>query len=288
MARVKVGLALAGGGVRGAGHLGVVKALYENKIYPEIFTGTSAGSIVASLLAVGYSPDRALKEFESISSSMIDIAYGYMLKHTFHPLEVEGFVKGDVLESKLDSLFKGKNISKVYNPLGIVATDINMAKQVIFTNSRADLFDSTKINDSRAYYVHSPETKLSEIIRASSSMPPVFIPKHIGSYKLVDGGVTNNLPSDVAVALGAEKVLSIDLGSANEVNTNGIVDIAHECINIFMLREVYGNAKDFGHYMNPQIFDISALEVGKIQECFDRGYDYGKSQIEHIVKYLEG
>lgn len=288
MAKIKVGLALAGGGVRGAGHLGIVKALYEEKIYPEIFTGTSAGSIVASMLAVGYSPDKALEEFESISSHMIDIAYGYMLKHFIHPLDIEGFVKGDVLESVLDTLFKGKNISKVYNPLGIVATDINMARQVIFTNSRVDLFRPTEINDSRAFYVHSPEIKLSEIVRASSSMPPIFIPKHIGDYKLVDGGVTNNLPSDVAVALGADKVLSIDLGSANETDTNGIIDIAHECINIFMLREVYGNEKDFGLYLNPQIFDVSALEVSKIQECFDRGYAYGKSQIDNIAKYLEG
>jgi NTE family protein len=219
---------------------------------------------------------------------MIDIAYGYMFKHFIHPLNIEGFVKGDVLESKLDSLFQGQNIGKVYAPLGIVTTDINMAKQVIFTNSREDLFDNTKINDPRAMYVHSPDTKLSEIVRASSSMPPVFIPKHIGSFKLVDGGVTNNLPSDVAVALGAEKVISIDLGSANQVDTNGIVDIMQECVATFMLREIYNNEKDFGLYLNPQIFDVSALEVEKIQECFERGYAYGKSQIDNIVKYLEG
>lgn len=287
MAKVKVGLSLSGGGVRGAGHLGIVKALYENKIYPEIFTGTSAGSIVASLLAIGYSPDKALEEFEKISKNMIDIAYGYLIRNVFHPLSIEGFVKGDVLEKSLDSMFKGQNISKIYSPLGIVATDINKAKQVIFTNSRVDLFDHTKINDVRALYVHSPEIKLSEIVRASSSMPPAFLPKYINDMKLVDGGVTNNLPSDVAVALGADKVLSIDLGSASEVETKGIIDIAQECINIFMIREVYGNEEDFGFYMNPKIYDIRALETSKIQECFDRGYAYGKSQIGDIVKYLE-
>lgn len=288
MARVKVGLALAGGGVRGAGHLGIVKALYEHKIYPEIYAGTSAGSIVASLLAVGYSPDKALAEFEEISKNMVDVAYMYLLKHTFSPTHVEGLVYGNVLESKLESLFKEKPISKVYPPLGIVATDIDKGEQVIFVNI-SDGFQHQKINDDKFTVVLDTlgDLSLSSIVRASSSMPPVFIPKVIRDMKLVDGGVTNNLPSDVAVALGAEKVISIDLGYAGGIPTNGIIDIAHEAINILMSRVVDGNRNDFGLYLNPEIYDVTALDTKRIQECFDRGYKYGISQIDNIVKYLE-
>ena len=288
MTRVKVGLALAGGGARGAGHLGIVKALYENHIFPEIFTGTSAGSICASMLAFGYSPDKALKEFESISSGMVDIAYGYLLKHVFSPTTVEGFVYGDVLEDKLELLFRGKSLSKLHSPLGIVATDIDKGKQVIFSNLRQDQIDNSKVNDTDYIWLSDDAYLLSDVVRASSSMPPVFIPKIIKDMKLVDGGVTNNLPSDIAKALGAEKVISIDLGSANEVKTKGIIDIAHESINILMSRVVDGNRNDFGLYLNPQIFDVTALDVHRIQECFDRGYAYGQSQIDNIVKYLEG
>lgn len=285
MAKVKVGLALAGGGVRGAGHLGITKALYENHIYPEVFAGTSAGSIVASLLANGYSPDRALIEFERISSHMIDIAYGYLLKHALSPTHIEGLIYGNVLEKELEAMFKGKALNKVYPPLGLVTTDIDKGKQVIFSNVDGDI---SKINDDDALWLHNDEYILHEVVRASSSMPPVFIPKVINGMKLVDGGVTNNLPSDVAVALGAEKVISIDLGSASEINVEGIIDIAHESINILMARVVDGNRGNFGLYLNPQIFDVSALQVDKIQECFDRGYTYGKSKIDEIVKYLEG
>lgn len=288
MAKVKVGLALAGGGVRGASHLGIVKALYEEKIYPEIFTGTSAGSIVASMLAFGYSPDRALKEFESISSNMIDIAYGYLLKHTFSPTHVEGFVYGDVLQHKLESLFREQSLSKVHTPIGIVTTDIDKGKQVIFSNMKAEQTDQSKINDIDYLWLSDDKYLLSDVVRASSSMPPVFIPKMIDGMKLVDGGVTNNLPSDVAVSLGADKVISIDLGFAGGVKTEGIIDIAHESINILMSRVVDGNRDDFGLLLRPQVFDVSALEVSRIQECYDRGYEYGKSQIDNIVKYLEG
>src|SRR5579875_2507320 len=105
MGKIRLGVAFGGGGTRGSAELGIMKALHENKIYPEIYTGTSAGSIVASLMAFGYSPDMALKEFESINKNMMDIAYGYLFSHIFSPLEIEGFVKGDVLESQLDNMF---------------------------------------------------------------------------------------------------------------------------------------------------------------------------------------
>jgi NTE family protein len=229
----------------------------------------------------------ALKQFENISKNMSDVAYGYLLKHIFSPLEIEGIIKGDVLEDELEHMFKGRSITKAHPPLGIVATDINKAKQVIFTNVREDIFKSNEVNDSRAICVHSPDVKLSEIVRASCSMPIAFIPKEINGMKLVDGGLTNNLPSDIALALGADKVISIDLGSAHEVNTDGIIDIGLESINIFMMRIVDDNRENFGLYLNPEIFDISALQFDRIQECFDRGYKYGLSQIDNIVKYLE-
>lgn len=286
MAKVKVGLALGGGGVRGSAHLGIVKALYENKIYPEIYAGTSAGSIVASLLAFGYSPDMALKEFENISNNMVDIAYGYMLKHVLSPLEIEGFIKGDILENQLDKMFKGSRISKVNPSLGIVATDINKGKQIVFSNATADL---SKVNDDNVEWFSSSslDVLLHEAVRASSSMPLAFIPKYIGDLKLVDGGLSNNLPSDIAKALGAEKVISVDLGSAHDVKTNGAFDIAIESINVFMARVIDENRENFGIYLNPEISDVSALQFERIQECYERGYKYGLSQIDNIVKYLE-
>jgi NTE family protein len=263
-----------------------MQALYENKIYPEVYAGTSAGSIVASTLACGYKPERALEEFESISKEMIDIAYGYILKGIFTKSPIEGFIKGDALEKKLEELFKGSRIGKVYAPLGIVATDINQAKQVVFSNVEGDL---SKVNDDRVEWFSSKsrDVFLHEAVRASSSMPPAFVPKFIDDMKLVDGGVTNNLPSDIAKALGADKVISIDLGYSGQVKTEGIIDIAHESINILMARIVDENRQNFGLYLNPEVYDVSALEVSKIQECFDRGYKYGVSQIDNIVKYLE-
>lgn len=290
MAKVKLGIAFAGGGVRGSAHLGVMQALYENKIYPEIYSGTSAGSIVASCLAYGYTPKKSLEKFESISKNMIDVAYAYILKGIFTSNPIEGFIKGDTLEKMLDELFEEKGINSITSPIGIVSTDINNARQVVFSNIIPNVgADLSKVNDDKVIWLANELSgvKLSAMVRASSSMPPAFVPKVINNMKLVDGGVTNNLPSDIAKALGADKVISIDLGYSGQTKTDGIIDIAHESINILMARIVDENRANFGLYLNPEVYDVSALEVSRIQECFDRGYRYGLSQIDNIVKYLE-
>jgi NTE family protein len=295
VARIKLGMAFAGGGVRGASHLGVAQALHEQKIYPEVYAGTSAGAIVASLLAYGYEPELALEAFTNASEKLVDIAYLHILKGTLTTSNIEGFVAGDKLEETLESLFNGGWMTDVEKPLGIVASDINKGRQVIFTN-RFQGFDFERINDSDFSLMYPNDWidpcqvldyKLSDVVRASCGIPPIFLPKNLAGMKLVDGGITNNLPSDVAWALGADKVISLDLGYAGEVETDGFVDIAHMSINLLMKRVVDGNRDDFGKYLNPRIYDVTALDVSKINECFERGYRYGRNQLPSIIQMLE-
>jgi NTE family protein len=287
MAEVKLGIAFAGGGVRGASHLGIVQALHEHRIYPNIYAGTSAGSIVASLLAFGYSPEEALSKFLAVNKKMIDIAFSHIIKGFFTTSHIEGFIAGDELEERIHNMVDMRALGYIKNPIALVASDINRGKQIVFSNRTKEEVDLSVVNDGDFEWHDGRLHNISEIVRASSSMPPVFVPKTIQGMKLVDGGVTNNLPSDIALALGADKVLSLDLGYAGEVETEGFIDIAHETVNLLMARVTDGNRKDFGMYLNPSIYDITSLETEKIVECYRRGYMYGLSQIENIVKYLE-
>jgi NTE family protein len=287
MTRIKLGIAFAGGGVRGASHLGVVQALHDNGIYPEIYAGTSAGSIVASLLAYGYTPEGALKKFMEATENLIDIAFGHILKGTFTSSRIEGFVSGNTLERILDDMFQGQNIGDVTNPLAIVTSDIDEGKQIIFSNRLFKDMNMVNDDDFSWFYSSIVDYKLSEVVRASSGLPPIFIPKRIHNMKLVDGGITNNLPSDIAWALGADKVISLDLGYAGKVETGGFVDIAHMAVNLLMERVTDGNSKDYGLYLNPHIYDVKALDTNRIIECFDRGYVYGLNHIDDVVRMLE-
>lgn len=285
----KLGIALAGGGVRASAELGIIQALHEHDIKPDIYAGTSAGSIVASLLAYGYSPKEALKKFEEASTHIIDIAYWHIIKGIFTSSEIEGLVKGDYLESLLDIMFEGKDLQDIKPPVGFVTTEIDLGKEIIFSNI-IDGVDLKHINDDKFGWI-SPKVnsnlKISQVVRASSSLPPIFIPKKLLGLKLVDGGVVNNIPSDVVRALGADKVITLDLGYSGAVKTKGIIDITRTSIDILMQRTNDNNRFDYGIYLDPKVYDISALETSRIQECYDRGYTYGISQIPNIIKGLE-
>lgn len=282
----KLGIAFAGGGVRGASHLGIIQALEENGIKADMYAGTSAGSLVASLLANGVEPKDALTHFETACKHLLDVAYGHILKGIFTSAKIEGFVKGDKLESIMDNLLGGKKVKDLPMPVSFVTTDINQSSEVIFTNMKN--LESKFIHCRRVSIIEDPEYKTSAIVRASSSIPPIFIPKEIDGHKLVDGGVVNNLPSDVVWAMGADKVISLDLGYYGDVTTGGFIDISHQCLNDFMNRVVDNNMDEFGLYLDPQIHNVTVLETSKIQYCYDQGYQFGCANISKIKEYLEG
>lgn len=285
--RVKLGIAFSGGGVRGASHLGFMAALHSEGIYPEVYVGTSAGAIVASLLAYGYTPAGAFLKFAEANQKLTDIAYGHILKGLFTKAKIEGVYKGNRLHDTLSELLENVHINDVPRTLGIISTEIDNGSQVIFSNQYPT--DFNKLNDDNInwHYTVVEDIPLADVVVASSSIPGLFVPRRIRGCKLVDGGITNNLPSDVAWALGADKVISLDLGYSGHIPANGAIDILHKSFNILMERTVDGNNKNYGIYMNPEIYDVKALETNRINECFDRGFAYGKSKIHEIIKYIE-
>lgn len=282
----KLGVSFSGGGVKAAASVGIMQALYENSIKPDIYVGTSGGAIVACLLANGFKPQDVLENFKLISNKLIDIAYGHIIKGTFTRSYIEGFVSGNHLERLVDSMTDSYPISKIYKPLGVVTTDIDTGDAIVITNMPS--MDESKLIYSPYEVWYTSDIKISEAIRSSCSIPPVFIPKHLKGRKLVDGGLVDNLPSDVAIALGADKVISIDLGYSGMTDTKGAIDIARMSFDILMRRTTTDSSKDYGYYLNPQVFDISVLDVDKIEEAYHRGYSYASSVIEDVKHYLGG
>jgi NTE family protein len=281
---MKIGVAFSGGGVRSAAQLGVVQALLEHNIKPEIFTGTSGGAIIATLLALGYTPKEALELFKD-TNNIIDIAFIHILKGIITNSTIQGVVKGNRLEKTLDRIFDSKYIEEAKYPLAIVTTDYMNGRQVILSNSL--YYDGDKINDN-SYLWSVPELKLSEATRASCGLPGVFIPKQIGNLTLVDGGLVNNIPADIALALGATNVITIDVGGyykgRNEVGN--MYHILMQSFDIIYQRNVENNRKDFGITLNPSVSDVFVLDASQIVSCFERGYEYGLTIIDDVKKSI--
>ncbi len=281
---LKLGIALGGGGVRSAAQLGVVQALLESGIKPAIYAGTSGGAIVATLLALGYTPKQALEQFKG-AGNFLDLALIHVLKGLFGKDKIQGVFKGNRLEKSLNRIFEGKRLGEVSSPLGISTTDLISGNQVIFTNmlnidsSLIDYAD-TEIDNWSQLYLH-------DIVRASCSLPAVFMPK-VASYRtLVDGGLTNNLPSDIAMALGADRVISVNLSTYGQgYELGGLPSILKQSLDVITKRNADVANENHDIVLNLNMADINLLDFTKLDECFNRGYEYAKANMGLIISEL--
>ena len=161
---MKLGLALSGGGVKGAAHIGVIKALEENGIEVEAIAGTSIGSIVASLYAMGYTTEKMLEIFKYFAKGIMktDARYYAGNLKTSRRLLGYGILSGENIEIAVKECAKAKGIRKLKDikmPISIPTVDIVQSKKYVFTN--VDLEGD--------YYINN--ALVEKAVRASSSYP---------------------------------------------------------------------------------------------------------------------
>ncbi|MGL6039752.1 MAG: patatin-like phospholipase family protein [Deefgea sp.] len=178
--KVKVGLALGGGAAKGFAHIGVIKMLEANGIKIEVVSGTSAGSVVGAMYASGMDAFALQERAFSLDESQIrDVN-----------LLGGGLVKGQKLQDYVNQLVGNKQIQQFPKPFSAVATELETGNRVAFNRGNT-----------------------GQAVRASSSIPGVFMPVQIGNKKFVDGGVVSPVPVDSARELGANFVIAVDISS---------------------------------------------------------------------------
>lgn len=185
--KMKLGIALSGGGIRGIAHAGVLKALEDNKIKVDIIGGTSAGSLVATLYAMGYSPHyiyilfkRYAKELVEINSSpILSGISGFMLNKK---VNVKGLKTGKSIETIYNQIAYKKGIQRINQikmPLVIPTVDIMNSKEYVFTNQ------IPQGEENNEQYI--TDITIGKAVRASSSFPAVFMPCEFGNHAFMDG-----------------------------------------------------------------------------------------------------
>lgn len=187
---LKIGLALGGGAARGFAHVGVIAVLEEAGLRPQVVVGTSAGSLVAAIYATG----KTSAQLQQTALGMEEVAItDWML-----PIIGKGVFRGDALGRYVNQLVSGRLIENMAIPLGIVATDLNSGKAVLF---------------------RSGDTGTA--VRASSAVPAVFVPVRISGHDYVDGGLVSPVPVRFARQMGADVVIAVDISSPPEGNPAG-------------------------------------------------------------------
>jgi NTE family protein len=103
----------------------------------------------------------------------------------------------------------------------------------------------------------------------------------------MDGGITNNLPCDIAYAMGADKVITVDLGySGKKREVGDVFELISQSMYILMEGVVDSHIKEDSLYLNPEIYDVGSLEIAKVSECYQRGYEYAQANMSRIMEGL--
>lgn len=284
-----IGLSLAGGGIKGVAHIGVIRALEEENIKIDCISGTSSGSIVATMYAMGYSSDEIFKMFVKYGKEISKINWCQIFKLVF----------GLIIKKQIciDGLNDGKKISKIINEQaqkkGVkLISDIKMPLIIPSVNlydGSIYLFSSIKNN--RNYsdrVIISNNAEIGKAVQASCSYPGIFSPTNIGNQKLVDGGIRENLPWKELKDIGAKKVISIVFNEEKKAkNKINILDSITGSMGI-MMHELYNyEIEGIDYLMQINTKNVWLLDTNKTYELYELGYETAKKQMSYIKKYLE-
>jgi NTE family protein len=289
--RPRIGLVLAGGGAKGAAHVGVLKVLEEMRIPIDYVAGTSMGSIIGGLYASGMSPQEIEREINQIDWADVfidapnredrsfrrkqdDRLYVFKAKPGFNDGEIElplAYVHGQKFDLQLNRLTARVNHVKDFDRLPIpyraVATDLETGGEVVLKSGN-----------------------LARSLRASMAVPGAFDPVEIDGRLLVDGGISNNVPINVARAMGADIVIVSDLGSdllTREQITSGL-SVAVQMINFLFALNSQEQIRSLGPrdvLITSRLGEIGAGSFDRIEEAMPLGEQAARQAAESLRRY---
>lgn len=270
------GIALSGGGTRGAAHVGVLCALEDAGLLPRSVSGTSAGSIVAGLYALGI-PPHVMKEhvirLAEDGKYLIDADYFGIILSIFQfigrkTISFSGLIKGSKLENYLDELTESANIRDLSMKTVITAVDLCSKQTIAYINSFLGVKEVPNVR-------WMTDIRLSEAMHASCAVPAVFQPKNIGTMCLVDGGVTDVVPVDLLIAAGEPNVLGVDLSENYAFHErDNIIEISTHSLEIMMSRLSGYRTTGEKLMLRPALPEGAGLLTFKeMIKCMEAGYE---------------
>lgn len=251
-APVRVGLALGGGGVRGAAHLGVLSVFERAGVGFDVVAGTSIGAVVGAGVAAGVSSAEMLERFRG--ARWIDLARPSWGSHL-------SMFDANPMADLLIKTVQAEQIEDLTLPFAVVASDILTGETVVMTSG-----------------------SLREAVLASAAVPAIFEPVRREGKLLVDGGLTDNLPVLQARELGADVVIAIDIMPAAEgtYEPRNIGEMVMMSWNIVERARERGRS-DADVVITPAVGRMQLLDLGQVQSAYDSGVEAGEAAIGDVL-----
>ncbi len=280
---MKLGLCLSGGGIKGAAHIGAIKALKEAEMYFDYISGTSSGSIVATLYACGYSTDEIFVAFKKYAKKI-----GYWdLQNVWNV--GKNFVKTGKI--KINGLNSGKSIyhfaHKLCGKKGI--QNINQIERKL-------IIPTVNIHTEELYVFHSgPQIKnegnikyinnvdIGTAVQASCSYPGVFCPCEYKNTLLVDGGLAENLPWRETKRIGADKVLSIVFVDKTQKKCcDNIIQVLDKSFGILCHELARYEWDGTDYLLEIETQNVGLLDFRRVDELYEQGYVQTKESLKKL------
>lgn len=245
-----IAIALGGGGAKGFAHIGVLKVLESHGIKPKIVTGTSAGSFVGSIYASGKTPFQLQQIALQLKESDIrDLT-----------LNRQGVVLGQKLQDYVNRQIANKPIEQFPIRFAAVATRLDNGKRADFIKGNA-----------------------GQAVRASCSIPNVFVPTTIGGTKYVDGGLVSPIPVQTAQDMGADIVIAVDISArpveGKSLSMFGLLD---QTINIMGQQSINNELNRANVVIQPKVGHLGTLDLKASNQSILEGEKAAQLKIKSI------
>lgn len=255
MNRPKIGLALGSGGAKGFSHIGVLKILHEHQIPVDYIAGSSMGALIGSLYGAGQTVDnlyRLAKIFRR--KYFLDITVPKM-----------GLIQGNRIKEYIRFFTFGKSLEDFHIPVAVVTTDLYTGEKVVFQQGDA-----------------------ADAVRASISVPGIFIPEKYGNRLLVDGGVIDRVPATVVKEMGADLVFAVDCAHFyKNTNVSSIYDVIMQSIDIMQGELVQQTVMDADIVMLPKLSQYSSTAFTNIEEIIREGEKEAEKHVDPMKKAIQ-
>lgn len=252
----RLGLALGSGAFRGLSHIGVLDVFEKEGIPIDLIAGTSIGALVGAVYAAGMTP----LEMEEKVNALAEWQY-YDIVIPRH-----GFLAGNRLQALVKELTEGKTFAEARLPLSITACDFETMEAVVLR-----------------------EGVMHEAVRASVSIPAVFVPVERDGRTLVDGGIVDRVPAGVCRAMGATIVIGVDVGYRGQrVKARGIIEQVMHAYDILEWQVAQQRFSEADLIITPDVLDIDPARMGgRGLECIERGRTAARAAVGRIRELLE-
>lgn len=251
----KIGLALGGGAMRGLAHIGAMQVMEEHGIMPDVVAGTSIGAFVGGVYACGMS----LKMMERFCYSINEKD----LMDVVRPRQ--GLIGGARIERMLRTLTGNRTFDQARLPFAAVATELERGERFVFQ-----------------------EGPIWEGVRASISIPGIFVPFHTGGHTYVDGGVVDRVPIAAARELGADFVIGVDVGyRGGESPCDDLFKIILHSMEIMEWQVMQRRVGEGDFVLAPSLLEINPASMAQAETCIRIGREEMQRRLPELQEAIE-